>query len=122
MNQMHIKGRKVELEAEAFFFHANKAYGRPVSTRALVGSVIVGYGQGNYPVHTVVEQEMSQTKLVDISFLFPECVLPFSSFSKEMVEKEEELIEIMEKTFERRKCTSDFEKTLKVTLKERGEN
>ena len=98
----------------------NKAYSRPVSTRTLVGSVIVSYGEGNYPVHMVVEQEMSQTKLVDISFSFPECELPFSPFSKEMVEKDEELIEIMEKFFERRKWTSDFEKTLKVTLKERG--
>ena len=55
-------------------FPASKAYGLPVNTKSLVGSVMANVCGSHYPLHMAMVEVSSQRILVDKAFSVPKCV------------------------------------------------
>ena len=71
--QKHIRGWKIDLEAE-MAFPVSEAYGLPVNAKSLVGSVMANLCESHYPMHMAMVEVSSQRILVDKAFSVPKCV------------------------------------------------
>ena len=71
--QKHIRGWKIGLEVE-MGFPVSEAYGLPVNSKSLVGSVMANVCGSHYPLHMVMVEVSSQKILVYKAFSVPKCV------------------------------------------------
>ena len=71
--QKQIKGWKIGLEAE-MGFPVSEAYGLPVNSKSLLGSVMANVCGSHYPLHMAMVEVSSQRILVDKAFSVPKCV------------------------------------------------
>ena len=67
VTQKHIKSWKVGLEAE-MGFPVSEAYGLPLNSKSLVGSVMANLCGSHYPLHMAMVEVSSQRVLVDKAF------------------------------------------------------
>ena len=73
VTQKHIKSWKVGLEAEKGF-PMSEAYGLPLNSKSLVGSVMANLCGSHYPLHMAMVEVSSQRVLIDKAFSVPKCV------------------------------------------------
>ena len=73
VTQKHIKSWKVGLEAE-MGFPMSEAYGLPLNSKSLVGSVMANLCGSHYPLHMAMVEVSSQRVLIDKAFSVPKCV------------------------------------------------
>ena len=73
MDQKHIRGWKIGLEAE-MGFHLSEAYSLPMNAKSLEGSVMANLWGSHYPLHMAMVEASSQRVLIDKAFSILKCV------------------------------------------------
>ena len=73
MVQKHIRGWKIDLEAE-IGFPVSEVYSLPTNAKSLVGSVMAKMCGSHYPLHMAMVEASSQRVLIDKAFSIPKCV------------------------------------------------
>ena len=73
MDQKHIKGWKIGLEAE-MGFPVSEACSLPMNAKSLVGSVMANLCGSHYPLHMAIVEASSQRLLIEKVFSVLKCV------------------------------------------------
>ena len=73
ITQKHIRGWKINLEAE-MGFSVSEAFCLPVNAKSLLGSVMANLCGSHYPLHMAMVEISSQRILIDKAFSIRKCV------------------------------------------------
>ena len=73
MIQKHLKGRKVDLEAEMGFL-VSEAYSLPMKVKSLMRSVMTSCCGSKYPLNMSLVNIPSRRPIIDKTFSVPKCV------------------------------------------------
>ena len=73
ITQKHIRGWKINLEAE-MGFSVSEAFCLPVNAKSLLGSVMANLCGSHYPLHMAMVEVSSQRILIDKAFSIRKCV------------------------------------------------